>query len=74
MSAKPVIAILGATATGKTKLGVAVAKMVYGEVIGLDSLQCYRDGGVVTARPSEEEMEGVRHHMVGSMVRSTTWI
>lgn len=70
MSLKPVVAIIGATATGKTKLGVAVAKMLCGEVVGLDSLQCYRHGGVVTARPMEGEMEGVPHHMVGCMVRT----
>ncbi|KAG5952785.1 hypothetical protein E4U53_008069 [Claviceps sorghi] len=61
---KLAIAILGPTASGKTKLGVALGKAYLGEVISVDSLQCYKPGGIVTARPYPEEMEGVPHHLV----------
>ncbi|KAG5917795.1 hypothetical protein E4U42_007111 [Claviceps africana] len=60
---KLAIAILGPTASGKTKLGVALGKAYLGEVISVDSLQCYKPGGILTARPYPEEMEGVPHHL-----------
>ena len=58
------IVITGPTATGKTALGVAVAKAVNGEVIGADSMQIYRHMDIGTAKPTAEEMDGVPHHMV----------
>ncbi|KAG5986855.1 hypothetical protein E4U43_005325 [Claviceps pusilla] len=61
---KLAIAILGPTASGKTKLGVAFGKTYLGEVISVDSLQCYKQGGIMTARPYPEEMEGVPHHLI----------
>ncbi|KAG5984831.1 hypothetical protein E4U55_003049 [Claviceps digitariae] len=61
---KLAIAILGPTASGKTKLGVAIGKAYLGEVISVDSLQCYKPGAIVTARPYPEEMEGVPHHLI----------
>ncbi|KAJ1327029.1 adenylate dimethylallyltransferase (cytokinin synthase) [Microdochium nivale] len=61
----PMIGVFGPTAAGKTKLGVSIAKAVQGEVVSIDSLQCYSPGGIVTARPTERECEGVNHHLVG---------
>ncbi|CAG9982541.1 unnamed protein product [Clonostachys byssicola] len=61
---KSSIAIFGPTASGKTKLGVTIARTFLGEVVSVDSLQCYRPGGVVTAKPRAEEMQGVPHHMI----------
>ena len=58
------IVITGPTATGKTALGVAVAKAVDGEVIGADSMQIYRYMDIGTAKPTPTEMDGVPHHMV----------
>lgn len=58
------IVICGPTATGKTKLGVALAKALGGEVVSADSMQVYRDMAIGTARPTPEEMEGVPHHML----------
>ena len=58
------IVITGPTATGKTALGVAVAKAVDGEVIGADSMQIYRYMDIGTAKPTPAEMDGVPHHMV----------
>ena len=59
-----IVIICGPTATGKTKLGVALAKQWNGEVVSADSMQIYRHMAIGTARPSEEEMEGVPHHMI----------
>ena len=58
------IVITGPTATGRTALGVAVAKAVDGEVIGADSMQIYRYMDIGTAKPTPAEMDGVPHHMV----------
>jgi tRNA A37 N6-isopentenylltransferase MiaA len=59
------ISIIGPTAIGKTKLGVAVSKVVGGEVISVDSLQCYKAGSIVTAKVGNEEADGVAHYLVG---------
>ena len=59
-----IVIICGPTATGKTKLGVALAKQWNGEVVSADSMQIYRHMAIGTARPSEEEMKGVPHHMM----------
>lgn len=65
MSEKPnLIVITGPTATGKTALGVAVAKALNGEVVGADSMQIYRHMDIGTAKPMPEEMENIPHHMV----------
>ena len=63
--APKLIVICGPTATGKTKLGVALAQWLGGEVVSADSMQVYRDMAVGTARPTPEEMAGVPHHMMG---------
>ncbi|KAG9502211.1 hypothetical protein J7337_005036 [Fusarium musae] len=58
------IAIFGPTASGKTKLGVAIAKAFPSEVISVDSLQCYKAGSIITAKPTNQEMDGVPHHLI----------
>lgn len=65
MGTVPVVAVVGPTATGKTGLAVELALRFGGEVVSADSMQVYRGLEVGTARPSEEEMRGVPHHMVG---------
>ncbi len=59
-----VIVICGPTASGKTALGVALAKALDGEVVGADSMQIYRGMDIGTAKPTAEEMAGVPHHMI----------
>ncbi|MBQ2297719.1 MAG: tRNA (adenosine(37)-N6)-dimethylallyltransferase MiaA, partial [Ruminiclostridium sp.] len=59
-----IVVICGPTATGKTKLGVALAKALGGEVVSADSMQIYRNMAIGTACPSPEEMEGIPHHMM----------
>ena len=60
----PVLAVSGPTATGKTALGVALAKRFGGEVISADSMQIYRGLDVGTAKVTAEETQGVPHHCV----------
>ncbi len=59
------LAIVGATATGKTGLAVAVARRLNGEIIGVDSRQAYRGMEVGTAAPDAAELEAVPHHGIG---------
>ncbi len=64
MAEKPrVLVLTGPTATGKTALGVALAKELGGEVVSADSMQLYRGMDVGTAKPTAAEMDGVPHHM-----------
>ena len=58
-----VIAIVGPTASGKTALSLALAKLVDGEVINGDALQVYKGLDIGTAKITEEEMDGIPHHM-----------
>lgn len=60
-----VLVITGPTATGKTALGVSVAKALNGEVVSADSMQLYSDLCIGTAKPEPEELQGVPHHMLG---------
>lgn len=61
---RPIYAIMGPTASGKTALGVRLAKHVGGEVINCDSVQIYRGIQIATAKPTEEEKQGVPHHLI----------
>lgn len=64
MSKIPLIAVVGATASGKTALAVQLALRLGGEVVSADSMQIYRELSIGTAKPTPEEMLGVRHHML----------
>ncbi len=59
-----VLAVVGATATGKTALGVAICRAIGGEVISADSMQIYKGLDVGTAKVAPEETQGVPHHCV----------
>lgn len=59
-----IICVAGPTASGKTSLAVALAKLLDGEVISCDSMQIYHDMDIGTAKPTQEEMLGVPHHML----------
>ncbi len=67
------ICVVGPTASGKTKMGVALAKRFDGEVVSVDSMQIYRGMTVGTAAPTAEEMEGVPHHMVAVADPAESW-
>ena len=61
---KTLVVLLGPTAVGKTELGIAVAKLLSCDVISADSRQIYKEITIGTAKPSEEDMQGVTHHLV----------
>ncbi len=60
-----VIAVVGPTASGKTALGVKIAKAVNGEVVSSDSMQIYNSMPIASAAPTKGETEGIPHHLVG---------
>ncbi|QDQ01843.1 tRNA (adenosine(37)-N6)-dimethylallyltransferase MiaA [Lysinibacillus fusiformis] len=59
-----VVAIVGPTASGKTALSIEIAKKYNGEIINGDSMQVYEGLDIGTAKITEEEMEGVPHHLL----------
>jgi len=63
---KKVIIIGGPTAVGKTSLAVALAVHYNTEIISADSRQCFSELNIGVARPSEEELNQVRHHFIAS--------
>lgn len=60
----PLIAVVGATAVGKTATAIRLAREVGGEVVSADSRYLYRGMNIGTAKPSEAEMSGVPHHLI----------
>ena len=60
----PVLILTGPTAVGKTKLSVELAKALNGEIISSDSMQIYRYMDIGSAKVTEDEMSGVKHHMI----------
>ncbi len=63
-SARPVIAIVGPTASGKSTLGIELALRLKGEIINCDSVQVYRDIQIATAKVPIEERQGIPHHLI----------
>ncbi|MBE7015610.1 MAG: tRNA (adenosine(37)-N6)-dimethylallyltransferase MiaA [Ruminococcaceae bacterium] len=61
---KPLIVIAGPTASGKTGLSIGLAKALDGEIVSADSMQIYKYMNIGTAKPTEEEREGIPHHMM----------
>lgn len=59
-----VLAVVGATATGKSDYAVRLAEKLGGEVVSCDSMQVYRGMDIGTAKPTAEEMRGVPHHLI----------
>lgn len=59
-----VLAIVGPTASGKTKLSVELAKKFNGEIISADSMQIYKEMDIGTAKPTEKEMQGIPHYLI----------
>ncbi len=63
----PLVIIAGATASGKTGLGIKLAEKFNGEVISCDSMQVYKNLSIGTAKPTKEEMGDIPHHMIDAI-------
>ena len=61
----PVIAVVGPTASGKTSLSIEIAKRFNGQVVSADSMQIYEKMNIATAKPTDDEMQGIPHHLIG---------
>lgn len=61
---KNIVIIAGPTASGKTKIGIELAKKIDGEIVSADSMQIYKYMDIGSAKPTREEMQGVPHHMI----------
>lgn len=59
-----VIVICGPTASGKTALSIELAKKINGEIVSADSMQIYKDMNIGTAKPTIEEMQGIKHYLL----------
>jgi tRNA dimethylallyltransferase len=66
MPAKHLIIVAGPTAIGKTALSVALAKHYHCPVLSADSRQFFKEMTIGTAKPTEEEMQGVKHYFIDS--------
>ncbi len=64
MQKPKVIVICGPTASGKTELSITLAKKINGEIISADSMQIYTDMNIGTAKPTKEEMQGIKHYLI----------
>ncbi len=74
MTDKPfVLAIVGATASGKTWLGIEIAKNFNGEVVSADSMQIYKGLDIASAKPTKEEMQGIPHHLIDFLERDVSF-
>lgn len=61
---RPLVVVLGATASGKSALAVAIAQACAGEIISADAMAVYRGMDIGTAKPSSEERGGIAHHCI----------
>lgn len=64
MNKPKVIVICGPTASGKTSLSIQLAKQINGEIISSDSMQIYKEMNIGTAKPTIEEMDGIKHYLI----------
>ena len=64
MDKQKVIVICGPTASGKTKLSIEIAKKINGEIVSADSMQIYKEMDIGTAKPTIEEMQGIKHYLL----------
>lgn len=64
MSGIKTVFIVGPTASGKTDLGIKLAKRLDGEIVSADSMQIYKNISIASAVPSEEERDGIKHYLL----------
>lgn len=71
---QPKIAVItGPTATGKTALGIALARSLGGEIVSGDSMQLYRGMDIGTAKPTPDELAAAPHHLIDVADPSEEW-
>jgi tRNA dimethylallyltransferase len=70
---RPAILIHGPTASGKTRLAIALAKRLGGEIVNADAMQVYADLDVLSARPDAEEKAQALHHLFGHVDAATRY-
>ena len=68
-----ILAVVGPTASGKTGLAIELAKAYNGEVVSADSMQIYKGMTIATAKPSEQEMQGIPHHLIDFLDADKTY-
>ena len=68
-----VLAVVGPTASGKSWLGVELAKIYGGEVISVDSMQIYKGMDIASAKPTDEEKQGIPHHLMDFLDRDVSF-
>ncbi|MDE7325537.1 MAG: tRNA (adenosine(37)-N6)-dimethylallyltransferase MiaA, partial [Lachnospiraceae bacterium] len=61
---RPLVVLTGPTAVGKTRLSIALAHRIGGEIISADSMQVYRGMDIGTAKVTAQEMGGIPHHLI----------
>ena len=59
-----IVAVVGPTASGKTSLAIELAKTLNTEIISADSRQIYKEFDIATAKPTIEEQQGIKHHLM----------
>ena len=64
MKKPKVIVICGPTASGKTALSIELAKIINGEIISADSMQIYKQMNIGTAKPTKDEIQGIKHYLI----------
>lgn len=64
MQKQKVVVIGGPTASGKTDLSIRLAKKINGEIVSADSMQIYKEMNIGTAKPDEDERQGIKHYML----------
>lgn len=73
MQKDKVIVICGPTASGKTSLSIELAKRINGEIVSCDSMQIYKDMNIGTAKPTLEEMNGIKHYLIDCVSPETRY-
>lgn len=68
-----VVVIVGPTASGKTAVSIKLAKKINGEIISADSMQIYKYMDIGTAKPTLDEMQGIKHYMLDVVMPDETF-
>lgn len=68
-----ILCVVGPTASGKTKLSVELAKALNGEIINADSMQIYKGISIASAAPTDDEKEGIPHHLFEFLSQNDTF-